>query len=80
MFFFVVAEIDLAKYGNVKISGLYLSPNGQHALISLVAKSGDSAAEFLYLSRNSIKLKPVNGKKETNKDSGVSQGLFFSSW
>lgn len=53
-------EIDLAKFGNVKISGLYLSPNGQHALISLVAKTGETPVEFLYLSRNSIKLKPVS--------------------
>lgn len=61
MQFFV--EIEISKYiGNLRLSGLFLDPLGQHLIITTVTKQGDntSAAEIFYLHRKTTKLKQVS--------------------
>ncbi|XP_044574836.1 vacuolar protein sorting-associated protein 18 homolog isoform X2 [Cotesia glomerata] len=52
-------EIDVSKYvTNMKLSGLYLDPLGNHLLITIVPKNGDSPpADLFYVHRTSTKLK-----------------------
>lgn len=54
-------EIDISKYvTNMKLSGLYLDPLGNHLLITMVPKNGDNPpADLFYLHRTSTKLKQV---------------------
>lgn len=56
-------EIDISKYAtNMKISGLFLDPLGNHLLIALVAKNGENPPpDLFYLHRTSTKLKQVYG-------------------
>ncbi|XP_076171976.1 vacuolar protein sorting-associated protein 18 dor [Ptiloglossa arizonensis] len=52
-------EIDISKYTvNMKISGMFLDPLGNHLLITLVSKNQDnSPPELFYLHRKTTKLK-----------------------
>ncbi|XP_043479319.1 vacuolar protein sorting-associated protein 18 homolog isoform X1 [Leptopilina heterotoma] len=52
-------EINISKYiGNLRLSGLYLDPLGQHLLVSTKTKQGDtSLPELFYLHRKTTKLK-----------------------
>ncbi|KAK0168771.1 hypothetical protein PV327_002541 [Microctonus hyperodae] len=52
-------EIDISKYvTNMKISGLFLDPLGNHLLIALIPKNGESPpADLFYLHRTSTKFK-----------------------
>lgn len=52
-------DIDISKYSmNMKLSGLYLDPLGNHLLIALVPRNGETPlAELFYLHRKTTKLK-----------------------
>lgn len=73
-------EIDLSKYiVNMKISGLFLDPLGNHLLISLSAKNGDNPpADLIYLHRTSTKLKQVTIKKRKLKNWTIFVSIFFT--
>ncbi|KAL0278891.1 UNVERIFIED_CONTAM: hypothetical protein PYX00_000572 [Menopon gallinae] len=54
-------EIDLSKYTtNVKLTGLYVDPTGQHTILSSTPKIADHQPELFYLPRNSTKLKTLS--------------------
>ncbi|OXU27272.1 hypothetical protein TSAR_013576 [Trichomalopsis sarcophagae] len=56
-------EIEISKYiGNLRLSGLFLDPLGQHLIITAIPKQGDntSAAEIFYLHRKTTKLKQAS--------------------
>ncbi|XP_023247214.1 vacuolar protein sorting-associated protein 18 homolog [Copidosoma floridanum] len=56
-------EIDITKFiGNLRLSGIFLDPLGQHLVISTVPKQGDnnSVSELFYLHRKSAKLKQAS--------------------
>nr|XP_034180513.1 vacuolar protein sorting-associated protein 18 homolog [Osmia lignaria] len=55
-------EIDISKYAvNMKMSGMFLDPLGNHLLIALVSKSQDNPApELFYLHRKTTKLKQAS--------------------
>ncbi|XP_011498125.1 PREDICTED: vacuolar protein sorting-associated protein 18 homolog isoform X2 [Ceratosolen solmsi marchali] len=56
-------EIDITKYiGNLRLTGMFLDPLGQHLLMSTVPKQDDSSspAETFYLHRKSTKLKQAS--------------------
>lgn len=59
-------EIDISKYvTNMKISGLFLDPLGNHLLIALIPKNGESPPpDLFYLHRTSTKLKQVCTKRK----------------
>lgn len=63
---FLLAEIDISKFtSNMKMSGLFLDPLGQHLLISLVPKTetANVIPELFYLHRKTTKLKQARTNK-----------------
>ncbi|CAH0397716.1 unnamed protein product [Chilo suppressalis] len=54
-------EIEYTKYNpNVRLTGIFLDPLGNHLLLAFTARNKDGSPELVYLHRNSSKLKTVS--------------------
>lgn len=60
---YIVSEIEFPKVNpQLKLSGMFLDPSGDHLLLSFAARNVESTlqAELFYLNRKTTKIRPVS--------------------